>query len=174
MAINIELSVRLREILTAHERPSTAIEKLRELQAVEVADFVRLASHSQDLGEIRRLIKSEQGTPEPAPRTKMVVGSIWCDRLEAFPPSKTSDKRNDESDSDDSADDDCDPNTQLCFCPTVNAPLIFALYSMGFARDAGLTPHPSTDIGANLPKTAQTSLRAFGASRAAFGYRRNH
>ena len=51
MALIIELSVRLRQILTDRDFPVGVIGKLRDLQVVEAADFAGLAANARDIAE---------------------------------------------------------------------------------------------------------------------------
>ena len=57
MAIALELPTRLAGILNSYEPPVIVIGKLREINVVEVADFVGLAAHAQDLGDFPQLLK---------------------------------------------------------------------------------------------------------------------
>ena len=89
MAIAIELSARLAEILNSHEVHVVAIGKLREIKAVDVADFVGLAAHAKDLGDFPHLLKLEDVSPDVAMRTKMQVRRIWSECREALHPTKS-------------------------------------------------------------------------------------
>ena len=79
MAIALELSARLAEILNAQEVPAIVIEKRREIKAVDVADFAGLAAHARDLGGFFQLLKLADFSPEVALRTKMCVRRTWSE-----------------------------------------------------------------------------------------------
>ena len=101
MADTLELSARTAEILNAQEVPAVAIDKLRDIKAVEVADCVTqfltrrleritsgLAAHVQDLGFSPQLLKLADLIPEVALRTKMCVRRIWSECKAALEPPK--------------------------------------------------------------------------------------
>ena len=92
MAATLELSATLSEILNAQEMPVLVIEKLREINVVEVADFatliltrrleciaVGLSAHAQELGDFFRLLKLGEVIHEVAMRVKMCVRRIWSE-----------------------------------------------------------------------------------------------
>ena len=56
MAAAMDFSVRLLDILTASNFPEFVLAKLRDVRVVELADFVGLSSHGQDLGEFSQLL----------------------------------------------------------------------------------------------------------------------
>lgn len=102
MSATIELSARLREISSGRECP-VVIDKLRDLQAFEVADFDgltpvltrrlelnKLAYRARDIGEFTPL-KLEESTQEVAIRIKMCVRRIWIERRKAVHHPKPSD-----------------------------------------------------------------------------------
>ena len=83
MALNVGLSVRLRQILTDRDCPAGVIEKLRELQVVEVEEFAGLSAHVHDMGEFFSLLKPDGATPEARFRTKMIIRRIWSECRDA-------------------------------------------------------------------------------------------
>ena len=101
MAIALELSTRLAEILNDQEVPVLVIEKLRELKVVEVGDFATLiltrrlecdtlglAANAQDLCDLHQLLKLEEVAPEVALRIKMQIRRIWSECKSALEPNK--------------------------------------------------------------------------------------
>ena len=86
MALDVELSYQLRQILTDNNFPVAVIEKLRVLQAVDVAYLAGLGANAQGLDTIltRRLeyltrwgvsylLKMEGATPEAILRSRQVA-----------------------------------------------------------------------------------------------------
>ena len=129
MALNVELSAPLRQILKDRDCPGGVIGELRELQVVELADFAGLAARAQDLADFPHLPKLDDVTPEARLRTKMVIRRIWSECRDAT--SQLSHMQKGElrpggrkpplgsSGAGDSSDEEGWQNTKPCLRPTV-------------------------------------------------------
>lgn len=110
MALTLDFSVRLLDILTANNFPGFVLAKLRNLRVVEISDFVGLAAREQDSGEFPELLKPQDGTPEDALTTKMSIRKAWrqcrdAQNADKAPPAKKSAPDSDcDTDSDDEVD----------------------------------------------------------------------
>ena len=118
MAVALDLSARIVGIINSHEVPVVAIDKLREINVVEVAEFVGMSAHARDLGDFFQLLKIWDMSPDVALRTKIWAMGICSECRAALEPDKTTanscqitrrlftpqSKKTDDSDADASAD----------------------------------------------------------------------
>ena len=84
MAIAMDFSVRLLDILTANNCAAFVLGKPRNLRIVEIADFFGRTTREKDLREFPDLLKPQGGNPEESIATEISIRVVRRRRRDAL------------------------------------------------------------------------------------------